>query len=94
MTAPLRRHLVLEVDAGDAGALVVLDGADHPDGVPVPGVGVGDHRDLHGRDDPPRVANHLGPVEKAHVGAAEQRGGGPEPGHVDGGEPRRLDETR
>lgn len=94
MAPALRRHLVLEVDARDAGPLVVLDGADHTDRVSVPGVGVRNHRDLHGAGDASRVVDHLRSIEQTHVGAAEERGRRPEPRHVEGREPRGLDEPR
>jgi hypothetical protein len=85
-------HLVLEVDAGHPGLLVLADRAHDVDRVAVAGVRVGDHRDVHRADDPAGVVDHLGAGEQAHVRAADQRGGGAEPGHVDGVEAGLLDQ--
>src|SRR5439155_23149697 len=51
VTALLRGDLILDVDGGHAGALVLLHGADHVDRVAVAGIGVGDHRQVPGGDD-------------------------------------------
>ena len=55
--AALGEDVVLHADRGDAGALVLLDAADHVDRVAVPIVAVGDHGDLR------RVVHHLRGVE-------------------------------
>ena len=80
--------------ARDAGLLVLADRADDVDGVAVAGVGVGDQRDVDDAGHPPRVVDHLGLPEQPDVGPSEQRGGGPEPGHVDDVEPGLLHEPR
>ena len=90
--ALLGRHLVLELDPGDAGLLVELHGADDVDRVAVAGVGVGDHRHVDGGHDPPGVVDHLAAAEQPDVGAADQRGRRPEAGHVDGVEAGLLDQ--
>ena len=46
VTAPLRERLVLELDRGDAGALVLADRPDHVDRRAVAGVGVRDQRNF------------------------------------------------
>jgi predicted NUDIX family NTP pyrophosphohydrolase len=92
VSALLRQHLVLQVDAGHSRLLVQRDGAQHVDRVAVAGVGVGDHRDVDRRRHPPRVVDHLGAGQQADVGAADQRRRRPEAGHVDDVEPGLLDQ--
>jgi hypothetical protein len=92
--APLRHHLILEVNRADPGGLVFTHGPDHVDRVTVAGVGVGDHRDVDRLRDPVRVVDHLRKRHQADVGAAKPRGGAAEPGHVRGRESGLLDQPR
>ena len=92
--ALLGHDLVLEMDGGDAGRLVLVDRADHVERIAVSRVGVRDHRDPDRLCDPPRVVNHLREGEQSNVGPAQPPRGGPEPGHIDRGKARLLDEPR
>ena len=94
VAAALGRHLVLEVEPGDAGRLVLADRAHHVERVAVAVVGVGDHRDPDGLHEPPRVAGHLVEREQADVGPPEQRRRRAEARQVDGREARLLDQPR
>jgi hypothetical protein len=90
--ALLGHHLVLQVDPRDAGLLIALHGPHHVDRVTGARVGVGDHRDADGRDDPAGVVDHLRTGQQPHVGPADQRRRGAEARHVDDAEPGLLDE--
>ena len=68
--ALLRHHLVLQVDAGHPGLLVLPHRAHYVDRVAVPGVGVGDHRHVDGRDDPAGVVDISAPRQQTDVRAA------------------------
>src|SRR5205814_9819435 len=67
-----------------------------PDAVRValPGVGVGEVRNLDGRREYTRVVGHLGEARVAEIRQAEPRGRGAVARHVDGGKARALDEAR
>src|SRR5262245_26547108 len=78
----LGRRLVLDVDAGDPCPLVLLDGADHVDRVPVAGVGVGEYRDRQSVDDPAGVVDHLRHRQQPDVGPAKPGSRGAEACHV------------
>jgi len=82
MPAPLRRHLVLDMQPGEAGADVFLDRADHVDGVAEPGIRIGDHRRPHRAGDQPGVQRHLGQGDQPGIGQAQQAQRGAVPGHV------------
>ena len=81
--AALREDLILELDAGDAGALELVHGADHLRDLAVARVGVGDHGDRDRRAEPPRVVDHLGRARDAEVGQPEGRSRGGVPAAVD-----------
>ena len=59
MAALLRRDLILDMEPGDPGFLVLAHGADHIDRVAVAGIGVGDDRDRDGLDRQPDKADIL-----------------------------------
>src|SRR5262245_20104386 len=90
MPAFLWHHLVLEMDRGYAGGLVLARGADHVDRVAVPGVGVGHYRDIDRLRDPSGVVDHLGQSHQPDVGATQPRGRAAEPDHISRGEPGLL----
>ena len=94
VAAALGRHLVLDVQRGDAGRRVLAHRAHDVERVAVAVVGVGDHRHADGLHEPPRVVGHLGEREQPDVGAPEQRRRRAEAGHVDGREAGALDEPR
>lgn len=71
-------HLVLEVDRGDARAL--LDRADTLTGF-LTGGWVGDHRHIHRLDDAAGVVNHLRQGYRAHISPPEPGGRAAEAGH-------------
>ena len=76
VTAALREDLILELDAGDAGALELVHGADHLRDLAVARVGVGDHGERDGRAEAAGVLDHLGRARDAEVGQPEGGGGG------------------
>ena len=51
MAAALGRDLVLDMNGSDANAFELTHGAHQIDGIAVAGVGIGDHRNFHHRDD-------------------------------------------
>ena len=59
MAAALGPRLVFDVHAGDAGFLVIADGAPRVDRIAVAGIGIGDHRQLRGIDDAAGVVDHF-----------------------------------
>ena len=69
--AALREDLVLELDAGDAGALELVHRAHHLRDLAVAGVGVGDHGEGDGRAEAAGVIDHLGRARDAEVGQPE-----------------------
>ena len=86
--------LVLEMDRGDTGLLVLLHRADHVDRVAVAGVGVGDERQLDGLSDAVRVVDHLASSSaRPTSGRPSDRRCGAEAGHVHRVESGFLDES-
>ena len=75
VAAALRPDLVLDVDAGHAGALELAHRAPRVDRVAVAVVGVDDHRNAHRLGDVARVLDHLGHRHQPDVGipAAHRR---------------------
>src|SRR5581483_574502 len=71
MAAALGRHLVLDVDRGDAGALEFAHRAHDAERVAVARIGVGDDRYLHGARHLARALDHLRHRHEPEIG---QRG--------------------
>ncbi len=94
VSAPLGRHLILEVDGRHAGLLVGVHGLDHVDGIAVARIRIGDHGNAHGIGDATGVVDHLRAGQERHVGAAEQRARRGVTTHVDDIEPGLFDEPR
>ena len=69
--AALREDLILELDAGHAGALQLVHGADHLRDLAVAGVGVRDHGERDGGAEAPGVVDHLGRARDAEIGQPE-----------------------
>jgi hypothetical protein len=80
--ALLGHDLILEVDRGDSGGLVPANRPDHVDRVAIPGVGVGDQRQVDRLGDLAGVVDRLRHRQQPHIGAAQARRGGAEAGHV------------
>ena len=92
VAALLGQHLVLDVDTGDSGLLVLLHRAQDVDLVAVAGVGVGHDGKVGCVGDAAGVVDHLGEPEQADVGATEQGCSGTETSHVHGVEAGLFDE--
>ena len=76
VAAALGAHLVLDVDAGDAGLLEILHGVMHVHRIAVAGVGVGGQRDRERAREHARHASTFSDERHdADVGLAEQRVG-------------------
>ena len=88
----LRRRLVLDVDRGDAGLLVLADGAADVVNAAVAGVTVGDDREVRRFDDPLCVLDHLGHRDHLEVREAELTQNRRVARHVRGVQPRHLGE--
>ncbi len=74
MATPLRKHLILQLDRGDTGVVVLPHGANNVEPGAVAGVGIGDQRHIAERgDDHPRALGHLGLGDEADVGQREAR---------------------
>lgn len=71
VTTSLRSRLVLDVDRGHAGLLVLADRAADVVDAAVAGVTVGDDREVRRLDDPLRVLDHLGHRDHLEVREAE-----------------------
>ena len=82
MAAFLRKALVLDMDAGDPGGLVLAHRAHDVQLVAVAGIGVGDDRQVDRGGDAAGVVHHLGHRDEAEIGIAQGRGGAGA-GHVD-----------
>ena len=83
MAAPLREHLIFQLDCGHPGRLVGADGAYHVHRCAVAGVGVGDERDIAQRvGDHPDSVGHFGRGDQPDVGQPEPRGGHARTGHI------------
>ncbi len=88
--ALLGKPLVLDVQPCHPAPLVFAHRAGDVELVAVAGIGVGDHRHLHGRGDPPGIVRHLVHGHEPEIRIAERRrGAGPR--HVDRGKPRLVD---
>ena len=72
MAGALGRHLIFDVDRGDAGAVEFLDRAKDVDGVAVAGFGVADDGNVDRVDDFARLVDHFGQREQAGVGETER----------------------
>ena len=81
------------MDPGDAGAFVVLHGADDIEFVAVTGVGIGDERDVDGACHSGGVGNHFGFGQQSEIRVAVPERGACA-GHVDEGETGLGDEHR
>jgi hypothetical protein len=92
--ALLGHDLILEVDRGDSGGLVPANRPDHVDRVAIPGVGVGDQRQVDRLGDLAGVVDRLRHRQQPHIGAAKAQRGGAEAGHVGRGETRFLRQAR
>ena len=84
--ALLGEDLVFDVDAGNAGGLVLADGTLNVEGVAVAGIGVANDGNVHGVGDILGVGNHFGHGKEADIGETAL-GGGARAGHIDGVEP-------
>ena len=84
VAALLGHHLILQLDDGHAGLLVLADGADDVDGVAEAGVGVGDDGHAGGLHHVGGTHDHLAHAHQAHVGLAQVAGGLAVAGHIDG----------
>ena len=83
MAAALGGLLVLEVDAGEAGALEGLNRPHNLQGLSEPGVGVADRRHLDRLGDVPGFANHLLHAQQPDVGVARGAVDKPRSGDVE-----------
>jgi hypothetical protein len=72
VTAPLRRHLVLDVQRGHPRRVVLPHRAQDVQVVPVAVVGVGDHRHADRLYEPPRLVDHLPERQQPDVRPPEQ----------------------
>jgi hypothetical protein len=86
VAAALRRHLVFNVDCGDARALVIGHGADHVQGIAVAGIRVGNHGQFHSLHDARGIVHHFGLGQQARVRPPQKRRRRAEAGHIHGGE--------
>ena len=94
MAAAFRKHLVLDVQTGDAGPFVLLDGAANVERPAVACVRVGDDGKGRRRADARRLARHLGHRREAQIGLAEQAVRRAGAGHVDHVKAGLLDQPR
>ena len=92
VAAPLGVHLVLEVDGRDPRRLELPHGAHDVDGVPVPRIRIGNDGNRHRLGEVVGHHRHLPHGEEADIGLAQEGIGDPGTGHVDGREPRLLDQ--
>ena len=79
----LGEELVLDVDGGHPGGLVLFDGAVDVKGIAVTGVSVAYHRNFHCISDIARVLDHFGLCQQPNVGVSPL-GGCARACHVDG----------
>jgi hypothetical protein len=92
VSAALRDRLIFDVERGDPGGGVLADRADHVERVAVAVVGVRDDRHGNRLHEPACLIGHLAEREQPDVRAPEERRGCAVAGHVDGVEPRLLDQ--
>jgi hypothetical protein len=86
--------LVLDVDRGDARALVFTHGAHDIHRAAIAGVGIGDERNACGLGDAARVVDHLRHRQETDVGHSETRGRRAASGHVERFEAFTRDDAR
>jgi hypothetical protein len=67
MATAFGRYLILDMDACDAGALIIPNSAHDIEFVAVTSIGVGDDRDLHGTHHTRGVGDHFGFGEQAEI---------------------------
>ncbi len=94
MAAALGENLILEDDAGGAGALELLHAAHDVVQVAVTGVAVGDDRDRHAVRHAPHGVGHLLHAEEVQVRQAVEAGAGAEAADEHRLEPGLLDQHR
>jgi hypothetical protein len=94
VSAALRRELVLDHRAREAGLRVAGDRAAHVHRVAVAGVGVADHRDRDRRADVPALIEHLAVGDQLRIRRADPSRRHREAAHEGEAEPGALDELR
>ena len=81
MTAALRRQLVFNHGAGEAGLGIALDSAFDVERVAIAGIGIADHGDRSCVTDIAPLLDHFGIGDQAGIGQAEPRRGNREAAH-------------